>query len=119
MYRRISRLHVFRTALALALLAGFLATPLGIAHAGHAEPESSDAPLLRQDPDGPRMESSGRRDGHGRCFTCHWFQGLRSALVSACVAIPEAGEASPFSIDGPFVVAAGASLPSGARAPPA
>ncbi|MFO7695242.1 MAG: hypothetical protein R6V57_19315 [Vicinamibacterales bacterium] len=119
MYQRLSRLHVVRSALALALLAGFLATPLGIAHAFDAAPVQCDALLLVQDPEGPGVEPSGTRNGHGHCFTCHWFQSLRSALVAELLAVPDAGASRPFSADVPTGIAASASLPAGARAPPA
>ena len=119
MYQRLSRLHVLRSALALALLAGFLGTPLGIAHALGAGHDLCDAPLPGQDPDGPRMETSGGRSGHGHCFTCHWFQNLRSALIAERVIVPDAGAARPFSADAPSGVNACTSLPAGARGPPA
>ena len=119
MYQRLSRLHVLRSALAMALLAGFLATPLGIAHAFHAGPDQCDASLQGQDPDGRLTAQSGKRNGPGHCFTCHWFQSLRSALVAERVIVPDAGAARPFSADVPSYIAASAGLPAGARAPPA
>ena len=87
MFLTISRLYVLRTALALALLAGFLATPIGIAHAFHAGPDPCDAPFLSQDPDSARLDPSGGREGHGHGFTCHWLQSLRSALVAVRVVV--------------------------------
>lgn len=119
MYQWLLRLHVLRSALALALLAGFVATPLGIAHAFDAGPDPCDAPLLSQDPDGPRAEPSGGRSGHGHCFTCHWFQSLRSALVAEGVIVPDAGASRPFASGASCSTAVSASLPAGARAPPA
>jgi hypothetical protein len=119
MLQRLSRLHVTRTALALALVAGFLATSAGIAHAGRADYDPCDTRLLRQDPVGPRMESSAGVNGHGHCFTCHWFRSLRSALVAETVVLPDAGEAGPMAPDAPAFVAACAGASAGARAPPA
>jgi hypothetical protein len=119
MFQRLSQLHVLRTALALALIAGFLATPVGIAHAGRADHDPCDALLLGQDPGSPRMEPAAGRDGHGHCFTCHWFQSLRSALAATGVAIPDAGADGPFAPDAPSFAAACANASAGARAPPA
>jgi hypothetical protein len=119
MFQRLSRLHVLRTALALALVAGFLATPVGIAHAGRVDHDLCDALLLGQDPQSSRMGPSAGLDGHGHCFTCHWFQSLRSALVAAGVAVSDAGAASPCHPSPPSLVAACAGASAGARAPPA
>jgi hypothetical protein len=118
MFQRPSRLHVLRTALALALVAGFLATPVGIAHPGRVDHDACNA-VLGQDPQSPRMRPSAAPDAHGHCFTCHWFQSLRSALVAAGVAVADAGAASPCAPDAPSLVAACAGASAGARAPPA
>jgi hypothetical protein len=119
MYQRLLRPHVLRSALALALLAGFLATPLGIAHSFHAGSDPCDVSLLSQGPDSPRVEPSGGRSGHGHCFTCHWFQSLRSALIAEGVIVPDAGADRPFASGAPCGTAVRASLTAGARAPPA
>jgi len=119
MFQGLSRLHVLQTAIALALVAGFLATPVGIAHAGRVDHDPCDALLLGQDPGSPRMEPSAGLDGHGHCFTCHWFQSLRSALVAAGAVVPDAGPASPCAPDTPSFVPACAGASAGARAPPA
>jgi hypothetical protein len=119
MFQRLSRLHVLRTSLALALVAGFLATPAGIAHVGRVGHDSCDALLLGQDPGSSRMRPSGGPDAHGHCFTCHWFQSLRSALVASAVVVADAGAASPCAPDAPFLFAACAGASAGARAPPA
>jgi hypothetical protein len=119
MFQRLSRLHVLRSALALAFIAGFLATPAGIAHAGARGHDPCDASRLGRDPASPRIEPLAAGDGHGHCFTCHWFQSLRSALTAAGVAIPDAGAASPLSPDAHFCSATSDSACAGARAPPA
>jgi hypothetical protein len=119
MGQRLRRLHVLRSALALALIAGFLATPVGIAHPGLPDHDPCDAPTPGQGPAGPRMAPSAGLDAHGHCFTCHWFRSLRSALAAAAIAIPDASAISPFVAVGHCFVAAGESLSAGARAPPA
>jgi len=119
MFRRLSRLHVLRSALALAFVAGFLATPAGIAHAGAVDHDPCDASPLGLDPASPRIEPQAAGGGHGHCFTCHWFQSLRSALTAAGAAIPDAGAASPISPDAPFLSATSDGATAGARAPPA
>jgi len=120
MGQQFRRLHVLRSALALALIAGFLATPVGIAHPGARDHDPCDAPTPGQGPAGPRMVPSAGLDAHGHCFTCHWFRNLRSALAAAAaIAIPDASAISPFVAVAPCFVAAGESLSTGARAPPA
>lgn len=119
MFQRLSRLHVFRTALALTLVAGFLATPMGIAHAGRMGHDQCDASRPGKDPGTPGLTPSAGLSGHGHCFTCHWFQSLRSALVAAGVVVSDASAASPCAPDAPSLVAACAGASAGARAPPA
>ena len=119
MFRRLSRLHVLRSALALAFVAGFLATPAGIAHGGAVDHDPCDASPLGLDPASPRIEPQAAGGGHGHCFTCHWFQSLRSALVAAGAVVPDAGPASPCAPDTPSFVPACAGASAGARAPPA
>jgi hypothetical protein len=68
----------------------------------------------------PVMAStSGTVDVHQHCFTCHWLQSLRSALIATGVEVPDAGAASPCAPDAPSLVAACAGASAGARAPPA
>ena len=119
MFRRILRLRVLKTALSLALAAGFLATPAGIAHAGRAHLDPCDARVEGRDPGASRMGSAAGPDGHGHCFTCHWFRSLRSALVAAAVAVPDAGPPTPCTPAAPAATAARPAAPTGARAPPA
>lgn len=119
MVTRLWRLHVLRSALALALVAGFLATPAGIAHVGAEHHDPCDAGLLTQDPAGPRVRPSAGFDAHGHCFTCHWFQSLRSSLAEPLIAVPSEGAASPLASEAPSFAAAAESLSTDARAPPA
>jgi hypothetical protein len=119
MFTRLWRLHVLRPALALALVAGFLATPLAISHAGRLSHDPCDAQESGLDPAAPRMASSEGPHAHGHCFTCHWFRSLRAALVSASVNVPEAGPAGLLLGEAPIVVAAAPGPIAGARAPPA
>jgi hypothetical protein len=119
MDQRLLRLHMLRTALALALVAGFLATPAGLAHVGLPGHDPCDALLLGQDPGTPGLTPSAGLNGHGHCFTCHWFQSLRSALVAQGVVIAATCTVGPFTPDARCSVEANASLPTAARAPPA
>jgi hypothetical protein len=119
MLRRLWRLHVFRSALALALVAGFLATPVAISHAGLLAHDPCDARGTAPDSAAPRLASPDGRHTHGHCFTCHWFRSLRSAQVSHGVDVPEAGPAVQFRIETVLVVATAAGPTAGARAPPA
>jgi hypothetical protein len=119
MFTRLWRLNVLRPALALALVAGFLATPFGIAHAGRLAHDPCDAQQTPPDPAAPRMAPADAQHAHGHCFTCHWFRSLRTALVSAGVNVPEAGPAGLLLGEAPIVVAAAPGPIAGARAPPA
>jgi hypothetical protein len=119
MFTELSRLHVVRSAFALALVAGFLGTPIGIAHAGGPAHDPCDALVIGQDPASPRVSPPAGLGGHRHCFTCHWFQSLRSALVAAGAVVSDAGAASPCAPDAPSLVAACAGASAGARAPPA
>jgi len=119
MFTRLWRLHVLRAALALALIAGFLATPIAISHAGLLSHDPCDAQKGGPDPAAPRLTDSNGPHAHGHCFTCHWFRSLRTALVSAGVNVPKAGAAGLLLGDAPLVVATAAGPTAGARAPPA
>jgi len=119
MFRPILRLHVLKAAIALALAAGFLASPAGIPHGGRAHLDPCDAPMQDRDPEGARMGSAAGPDGHGHCFSCHWFRSLRSALVAEAVAVPDSGPAALCVPALPAAAAVRAAAPTGARAPPA
>jgi hypothetical protein len=119
MLTRLWRLHVFRSALALALVAGFLATPVAISHAGRLAHDPCDAQEGGPDPSAPRLTDFDGPHAHGHCFTCHWFRSLRSAQVSDGVDVPETGPAVQFWIETVLVVATAAGPTAGARAPPA
>jgi hypothetical protein len=119
MFTRSWRLHVLRPTLALALVAGFLATPVAISHAGRLSHDPCDAQESTPDPAAPRLAPSNGPHAHGHCFTCHWFRSLRTALVSAGVNVPEAGPAGLLLGEAPIVVAAAPGPIAGARAPPA
>ena len=80
MYRWLIRTRGWRAALSLALAAGFLATPLGIAHVASAAPDPCDQ--IGSWPGGGETAvgaAPGLDDPHQHCFTCHWLQSLRSA----------------------------------------
>jgi hypothetical protein len=119
MFTRSWRRHVLRPALALALIAGFLATPVAISHAGLVAHDSCDTQESGPDPALPRLASSDGPHAHGHCFTCHWFRSLRTALVSAGVNVPEADPAGLLLGEALIVVAAAPGPIAGARAPPA
>ena len=119
MLTQLWRLHVVRSALALALVAGFLSTPVAISHAGLLAHDPCDAQGTAPDPAAPRLAAPDGRQTHGHCFTCHWFRSLRSALVSDGVDVPETGPAVQFWIEAVLVVATAAGPAAGARAPPA
>jgi hypothetical protein len=118
MFTRLWRLNVLRPALALALVAGFLGTPFGIAHAGRLAHDPCDAQQAPLDPAAPRLAPADARHAHGHCFTCHWFQSLRTALVSCGVDVPQAVPAGLLHPDAPLFAAAFANPIAGARAPP-
>ena len=119
MFTRLWRLHVLRPALALALVAGFLATPVAISHAGLLAHDPCDAPGAAPDPAAPRMGAPDGAHAHGHCFTCHWFRSLRSALVAAGVDVPETGPAVLLRAETVLFAVNAAGPAAGARAPPA
>lgn len=119
MFTRSWRLHVVRPALALALVAGFLATPFGIAHAGRLAHDPCDVQQTPLDPAAPRLAPAAAQHAHGHCFTCHWFQSLRTALIASGVDVPEAVPAGLLHAEAPLFAAAYAGPIAGARAPPA
>jgi hypothetical protein len=119
MFTRPWRLHVLRPALALALVAGFLATPVAISHAGRLSHDPCDAQGPAPDPAAPRLAASAGPDAHGHCFTCHWFQSLRTALVAGGIDVPEAAPAGLLRGETPLFAVSASGHIAGARAPPA
>lgn len=96
MYRWLIRTRGWRAALSLALAAGFLATPLGIAHVASAAPDPCDQ--IGSWPGGGETAvgaAPGLDDPHQHCFTCHWLQSLRSAAPAVRVVLVLTASASP------------------------
>ncbi len=114
------RLHVWRAAVSLALAAGFLATPLGIAHLSGATSDACDAVSAGTSSPAAAIEGIQTPPApHEHCFTCHWLQSLRSASPVARVDFATARSASRVVVAGdePAVSTSTRSFP--ARGPPA
>lgn len=89
-------LQFVRAGVALGLVAGFLATPVGLAHPGAMQHDDAGARVFAAAPDagGRHLTAAPDAESHGHCFTCHWFQSLRTAFAwAACVPIGDATSA--------------------------
>ncbi|MEW5982674.1 MAG: hypothetical protein AB1806_09925 [Acidobacteriota bacterium] len=76
-------LQFFRASVAFGLVAGLLATPVGLAHPGAMQHDACDhlsAPAAGSE--GGRLAAARRATSRGHCFTCHWFQAFRTSFTS-------------------------------------
>jgi hypothetical protein len=107
-----------RRALALGLVLGFAAVPLGIAHLGAGAPDACEA--VARSGQGPATVEAGQWFGADHhCLTCHWLHDFRSSDLPLPAAVDRAD-------DGPAIEPAHPDGPQGptaairsARAPPA
>jgi len=80
---------MFRRLLALGLVAGFLATPIGIAHIGIEGVDPCDHSAAPGH--GSLRVVQGTSDVSAQhCLTCHWFQSLRGSDVPSLAVVAEA-----------------------------
>lgn len=74
-----------RASIALGLIAGFLGTPIGLAHPGdmqHGPCDGIPSPRSEAGTLPERLSSAVTVTAHGHCFTCHWFQSFRTSFTS-------------------------------------
>jgi len=120
MYRWLTRLAVFRATVSLALAAGFLATPLGIAHLEATAPDACEVIVFGDGGSRPILSgTSAPAERHEHCFTCHWLQSLRSVALQSRLPLTVS---QGVGLVAPAATAVAESLPAAsfpARAPPA
>ncbi|MFH1833735.1 MAG: hypothetical protein ABH877_01815, partial [bacterium] len=78
-------IRLLRAGVALGLVAGFLGTPVGLAHSGDMQHDPCDG-MSGSSPaayaDAERLSPALTVSAHGHCFTCHWFQSFRTSFTS-------------------------------------
>jgi hypothetical protein len=77
-----SWIRFLRASVALGLVAGFLGTPVGLAHPGDMQHGPWDGIPGPGPEAGTRLSSAVTVTSHGHCFTCHWFQSFRTSFTS-------------------------------------
>ena len=103
---------------ALGMVLGVLATPIGIAHFD-AAPDVCERPTAPPEPGAPRAVANLALGLNDHCFTCHWLRSFRSTLIASGAVVLNAEGTCSIPADATVVHQrlVRASVP--ARAPPA